>query len=183
MLGYLFGFNARIGRLHYFLSSVALAIAMTIVIFAIAASAFRGMPKGMPLSYDQWGWPFLVIAAIFVLITLSLQSMRFRDIGWDPVCVLPGWIALAVVDHVVATKFPAWSLGPEHQGTIVGALVNLGLFLALAFWPSGEYEAPTPTFGEPRRKPDAPTRGRGAASLTADRIARVAKGEFGGRTI
>jgi uncharacterized membrane protein YhaH (DUF805 family) len=182
MLGFLFGFNARIGRLHYFLSSVVLAIAMTIVIFAIAATAFRGTPRGMPLSYDQ-GWPLLVVAAIFVLITLTLQSMRFRDIGWDPVCVIPGWIALAVIDHVVATRFPAWSIGHAHNGTIVGAVVNLGLFLALAFWPSGDYEAPAPTFGEPRRTPDAPAHSRGAASPAADRIARVSSGGFGRRTI
>ncbi len=180
MLGFLFGFNARIGRLHYFLSSVALAIAMTIVIFAIAATAFRGMPKGMPLSYDQLGWPLLAVAAIFILMTLTLQSMRFRDIGWDPVCVIPGWIALAVIDHVVATRFPAWSVGHEHNGTIVGALLNLGLFLALAFWPSGSGEASTPDFGTPRT-PDAAPRRQDAASLTASRIARVAGGEFGRR--
>jgi uncharacterized membrane protein YhaH (DUF805 family) len=181
MLGFLFGFNASIGRLHYFLSSVALAIAMTIVIFAISATTFRGIPKGMPLSYDQLEWPLLVVAAIFILMTLTLQSMRFRDIGWDPVCVIPGWIALAVVDHVIATRMPAWSIGHEHNGTIVGALLNLGLFLALAFWPSGDYEAPTPTFGEPRRTPDAPTHGRGQVSPAADRIARVAGGGFGRR--
>jgi hypothetical protein len=32
MLGLLFGFNARLGRLHYFLSSVALAIAMLVAV-------------------------------------------------------------------------------------------------------------------------------------------------------
>lgn len=181
MLGFLFGFNARIGRLHYFLSSVALAIAMTIVIFAIAAATYRGMPKGVAASYDQLGWPLLAVAVIFILMTLSLQSMRFRDIGWDPVCVIPGWIALAVIDHVIATRFPAWSIGHEHTGTIVGALVNLGLFLALAFWPGADYEAAAPTFGAPPRTPDAPARSRGAASPAADRIARVAGGGFGRR--
>jgi uncharacterized membrane protein YhaH (DUF805 family) len=180
MLGFLFGFNARIGRLQYFLNSVALAIAMTIVIFAIAAATYRGMPKGVPASYDQLGWPLLAVAAIFILLTFTLQSMRFRDIGWDPVCVIPGWIALAVIDHVVATRFPAWSIGHEHNGTIVGALVNLGLFLALAFWPGGSGETATPTFGAPRA-PDAPPRRQNAASLTASRIARVANGEFGRR--
>jgi len=180
MLGFLFGFNARIGRLHYFLSSVALAVAVTIVIFADAASAFRGAPKGMPASYDQLGWPLLVVAAIFILLTVTLQSMRFRDIGWDPVCVIPGWIALAVVDHMVATRMPVWSIGHEHNGTIVGALLNLGLFLALAFWPSGSRETSTPSFDTPRG-PDAKPRRQDATSLTASRIARVAGGEFGRR--
>ena len=29
MLGFLFGFNARLGRLHYFLATIALAVVMT----------------------------------------------------------------------------------------------------------------------------------------------------------
>ncbi len=138
MLGFLFGFNARIGRLHYFLSSVALAIAMAIGIFAIAATAFRGTPKGMPLSFDQLGWPLLVVAAIFILMTLTLQSMRFRDIGWDPVCIIPGWIALAVVDHVIATRFPAWSIGHEHEGPSSAPWSTLGFFW---LWHFGRVEA------------------------------------------
>jgi len=36
MLGFLFGFNARLTRMHYFLSTIALAVAMTAVCFAIA---------------------------------------------------------------------------------------------------------------------------------------------------
>jgi hypothetical protein len=37
MLGFLFGFNARLGRLHYFLSTIGLAVVMTAVCFAIAS--------------------------------------------------------------------------------------------------------------------------------------------------
>jgi uncharacterized membrane protein YhaH (DUF805 family) len=183
MLGYLFGFNARIGRLHYFLSSVALAVAMTVVIFALTMTAFRGIPKATHVSYDQVGWPLLTVAAIFILMTFSLQSMRFRDIGWDPVCVIPGWIALAVIDHMVAIRFPAWSIGHEHKGTTIGAVVNLGLFLALTFWPGADYEAAAPTFGTLPRTPDTPAHSQGAASPAADRIARAAGGGFGRRTV
>jgi uncharacterized membrane protein YhaH (DUF805 family) len=145
MLGYLFGFNARIGRLHYFLGSVVLAIVTTAIIYAVASSTYHRMAKGMSPSLDQMKWPVIVIAVMFGLATFMLQSMRFRDIGWDPVCVIPGWIALAIVDSVVAAKIPAVSLGHEHHGTIVGALANLGLVLALTFWPSGSQETATPT--------------------------------------
>ena len=92
-----------------------------------------------------------------------LQSMRFRDIGWDPVCVIPGWIALVIMDQVIATKFPAVSLGHDHPGTIVGALTNLGLVLALTFWPSSRHEHWTPRFDMPPEPPDAAPRRQDAA--------------------
>jgi uncharacterized membrane protein YhaH (DUF805 family) len=98
MLGLVFGFNARIGRLQYFLGSVALAIFITMVIFAIAFSAVHGSPglhaSAREILLSQLKWPLIAVGAIFVLMSFMLQSMRFRDIGWDPVCVIPGWIAL-----------------------------------------------------------------------------------------
>ena len=112
-----------------------------------------------------------MIAAMvfFGLATVTLQSMRIRDIGWDPVCVVPAWIALMVVDHVVAGRFPAWAIGQEHQGTVVGALVNLVLMLALTFWPSADNEGSS---HQPfhSRLPGART------SLSSERLARVSQG-------
>jgi len=178
MLGFLFGLNARIGRLHFFLSSIVLAIVMTVLIFGIVMSAYHG--SRTPLSVGEIKWPLIVIFVMFGLITFTLQSMRIRDIGWDPVCVIPGWFAFIIVDKVVATKFPAWSLGAEHHGTMVGALINFGLMLALTFWPSGEFNEQPPTFGAPSQRPDTPPR-LGAGALTADRITRVANGGFGRR--
>ncbi len=103
MLGFLFGFNARIGRLQYFLGSVALAIFMTMVIFAIAFSAVHGSPglhgSARAIVLSQLKWPLIAVGAIFLLMSFMLQSMRFRDIGWDPVCVIPGWIALEQADR------------------------------------------------------------------------------------
>jgi len=179
MLGYLFGFNARIGRLYYFLASIGLAIVMTGIIFAIASAAYHGNAKAIPLTLRHMQWPLIAVAVLFCLASLTLQSMRFRDIGWDPVCVIPGWIALMIVDYLIATKIPAVSLGPEHNGTIVGALTNLGLFLALLFWPGSNREPAAPTFGGPSS--DAPPRRQDATSVAASRIARVAGGEFGRR--
>jgi len=122
----------------------------------------------------------VVIAIIlFTVVSLQLQCMRIRDIGWDPVCVMPGWFVVMIFDKILATKFPALALTHDHTGTVVGALVNLGLGLALMFWPSGNAEHSLPSAGEPRQKSDA--RGRGAPPATANRIARVSNGEFGGR--
>jgi len=61
---------------------------------------------------------------------------------------------------------------------VVGALVNLGLGLALMFWPSGNAEHSL-TIGRSRGKSM-----RAAAALRRrlrNRLARVSNGEFGGR--
>src|SRR6267142_2121578 len=50
MLGFLFGFNARLGRMHYFLSTIGLAVVMTAVCLVIAGYAIQFTPGGMPLS-------------------------------------------------------------------------------------------------------------------------------------
>jgi uncharacterized membrane protein YhaH (DUF805 family) len=179
MLGFMFGLNARLGRLHYFLSTIAVAVVTTAISFAIALSVYDASPQGVPLSFDTVKWPVIVAGVVFGLVSLTLQSMRIRDIGWDPVCVIPGWIAVLIIDIVVARKFPGWSLGPEHHGTAVGALVNLVLFLALLFWPSGDSDGSTPTFSETHRP--SPRRGS-PISIADERIAR-ASGEFGRRPV
>jgi uncharacterized membrane protein YhaH (DUF805 family) len=178
MLGFMFGLNARLGRLQYFLSTIGLAVVMTGICFVMARESFDATANGIPPSIEMIKGPAIVLGIIFLLITLTLQAMRFRDIGWDPVCVIPGWFAVLIVDMLVAKKFPGLSLGPEHHGTAVGALVNVVLFLALYFWPSAHDEDVMPTLSEPRRFD--PARGSGTASVTAERIAR-ASGEFGRR--
>ena len=178
MLGFIFGFNARLGRLHYLLATIGLAVLMTVICFAIAGHAYR---PGQPISpADLMGWPTLIAMVFFGVMTFTLQSMRIRDIGWDPVCVIPMWIAIVIVDGLVAGKIPAWSLGPEHHGTIVGALFNAALFLALTFWPSGDYEDAT-FDAMPPRQPETVSRSSGAASVAAVRLGRGAGQGFGRR--
>ena len=169
MLGFVFGLNARLGRLHFFLASVALAIVMTAICFAIAMAVLRTTSPGMIRPEDlMTNWAIIAAIVFFGLATFTLQSMRIRDIGWDPVCIIPAWFALMIVDHVVAGRFPAWAIGQEHQGTVVGGLVNLGLILALTFWPSGDGEG---SYGNPE-----PSRSSARSSLSNDRLARVSQG-------
>jgi uncharacterized membrane protein YhaH (DUF805 family) len=174
MLGFLFGFNARIGRLNFFLATIALAIVMTVISFGIASYAYRLSPSE-PLSLERIGWPLLVTAGFFAVATFSLQAMRIRDIGWDPVCVIPAWIAAIIIDGVIANKVPALSIGPGHYGTIVGSLANLAMLGILSFWPSGFYIDLTLT-PDLRRE----TNNQPPPSLAARRIAQVT-GEFGRR--
>jgi uncharacterized membrane protein YhaH (DUF805 family) len=177
MLGFLFGFNARLGRLHFFLATIALAIVMTAMCFLIAMSGLPALPAGTRPSLEQLTWPMVIAGGFFVVATLTLQSMRFRDIGWDPVCVVPAWIALLSVDKLIAAKIPAWSLGEGHHATIVGALVNFALLLALTFWPSGDYDDSSAT----PRIPDRPSARPKAASVAEARIARASGAQFGRR--
>ena len=170
MLGFLFGLNARLGRLHFFLASVALAIVMTAICFAIAMAELRTTSPSMIRPEDiMTNWAIIGAIVFFGLATFTLQSMRIRDIGWDPVCVIPAWFALMIVDHVVAGRFPTWAIGQEHQGTMVGGLVNLALMLALTFWPSADSEG---TYGSPRQ----PKRSATNPSLSGSRLARVSQG-------
>jgi uncharacterized membrane protein YhaH (DUF805 family) len=177
MLGFLFGFNARLGRLHFFLASLVLGIVMVALCFAIGAHFYNNKS----LSIAQMAWPLIWLGIIFLISSLSLQCMRIRDIGWDPVCVMPTWIAISIVDHLIATKFPALSYDPLHTGTVVGGLLNIGMWLALLFWPSAQYVMRPPSFDFPSEQPDPPPR-RGGESAASSRMARVANGGFGRRS-
>jgi uncharacterized membrane protein YhaH (DUF805 family) len=180
MLGFIFGLNARLGRLQYFLSILGLAVVLTGICFLMARESFDAAANGFAPSIDLIKGPAVIVGIVFMLVTLTLQAMRFRDIGWDPVCMIPGWFVVLLIDMVVAKKFPGLSFGPEHHGTTVGALVNLALFLALLFWPSAHEEDAMPPLDEPRRT--EPARGSGTASVAAQRIAR-ASGELGRRAV
>ena len=140
MLDYVFGLNGRLGRLQFFLTSIALAIVMTAICFAIAVNGLFHFPKGAQpqLSWAMLSWPIIGAVAFFMVVTFTLQSMRIRDIGWDPVCVIGGWIAVMVIDVIVATKIPALALQPGHHTTIVSSLANLVMTGVLLFWPGND---------------------------------------------
>lgn len=178
MLGFLFGFNARIGRLHFLCSTLVVTIMMVVVYAAAIAYAFQTAPKGTAPS--PTAGPIFAAAIFYAWLTITLQSMRFRDIGWDPVLVMPAWIAVVIVDGLVATKFPAMSLGHE-RGTVFGALVNLSLILALLFCPSGADDSPAPTLDERFRTPDPPPPRPVVEAPAAPQISRPANGGFGRR--
>ncbi|WFU77337.1 hypothetical protein QA645_22535 [Bradyrhizobium sp. CIAT3101] len=137
MLDLVFGLNTRLGRLQFFLATLVLAVVMTAICFVVAMSVLRNVNSANIRPDDLLKNGGIIAAmAFFAIATIELYSMRFRDIGWDPVCVVPAWIALMIVDYVVAMKFPAYALGQEHTGTVVGSIANLVLTLALLFWPS-----------------------------------------------
>ena len=177
MLGFLFGLNARLRRLQFFLAMLGLGIFGAVVLFAmIGRMPQSGQMRG-DIAFALASGQVIIALIVFTVVSLQLQCMRIRDIGWDPVCVMPGWFVVMIFDKFLAMKFPALALTPEHNGTVVGALVNLGLGLALTFWPSGDAEGSASSDGEP--KPDAAWRGRNATPATLDRISRISNGGRG----
>jgi uncharacterized membrane protein YhaH (DUF805 family) len=138
MLDHLFGLNARLGRLQYLLACFALGIAMVAICFAIAASGSIHVPRGSQLTRQMLGWPALGAVALFVLASITLQAMRVRDIGWDPVIVMAAWLSIVFVDAIIAAKMPALALSQGHYGTIVGSIVNLVMTGILLFWPGSD---------------------------------------------
>ena len=142
VLDVVFGLNARLGRLKFFLATLVLAVVMTAICFVVAMSVLRNVNPANIRPDDLLKSGGMIAAmAFFAIATVELYSMRFRDIGWDPVCVVPAWIALMIVDYVVAMKFPAYAIGQEHTGTTIGAIANLVLTLALLFWPGDDRHA------------------------------------------
>lgn len=151
MLGFLFGFNARIGRLHFLMSTIAVTVMMVAVFFAAITYSVQTTPNGT--APRPTAGPIIAAALLYAWLTVMLQSMRFRDIGWDPVSIMPVWFAVVIIDGLVAARFPALSLG-HKGGTIFGALVNVPLILALLFCPGRQEGSSSPSLDERFRMPD-----------------------------
>jgi uncharacterized membrane protein YhaH (DUF805 family) len=147
-----FSFRGRLNRLQYLASSMALGAVVTIAVVIIGVSAFAQFHgSGGPPSLAGLG-PILLIALLlvppFFWVSFSLQARRFRDIGWNPVLVIPLWLGVLVIDQLVAMAVPAISLPLVHR-TIVGVLFNLAMGGSLLFWPGhGDNPAP-PMFEDP----------------------------------
>ncbi|MGJ4906237.1 DUF805 domain-containing protein [Bradyrhizobium sp. HKCCYLS2058] len=174
MLGFIFGFNMRLGRLHYFLASLGLGAVFVVLAIVMAVGLAAVSPQSSALAIS---WPIIAMIGLFLTANLMLQAMRFRDIGWDPVCVIPAWIAVMVLDYVVAGRFPEYAATSSHHGTWVGALINLGLSVALLFFPSGADDAPSSGATVSRPPPATFRSARGAGSATEARLARITGGE------
>ena len=139
MLAAVFGFRGRINRLQYFLGALALGAALVVPLLLIVGSiglhAAAGPRPGLLASLGGQALFALVAVPLFLWVALSLQARRFRDIGWNPLYVIPGLIAVGVVDALVARAAPAISIGALHNQTPLGLTVSLAAAAALLFWP------------------------------------------------
>jgi uncharacterized membrane protein YhaH (DUF805 family) len=181
MLGFLFGFNTRLGRLPFVVCTIGLVATLLLLVTAATGTTPSRTNTDILLAQGSNNVFLIGVFIFLVAANFMLQSMRVRDIGWDPVCVMMGWFALMVIDRIIATQHPEWALNYQHTGTMVGALANAALTLALIFWPTGRAgeEDDESAYAAPSAEG---TWRKSTAPAATNRIARVASGEFGGKT-
>ncbi|MEP7008566.1 MAG: DUF805 domain-containing protein [Sphingomonas bacterium] len=146
------GFGGRMGRLEYFLAIVGLGFLMIMLVVALIAG-FR--PPH--LSYGEKGpvpGGFMIIfmglvLPIYLWFALAFQAKRYRDMGWNPLYVIPGSIGTLSIIMLLSPFVPGLAL--------IGVLLNILLSLCRLFWPSqptgdgdwysGSYRDGSPDFG------------------------------------
>jgi len=143
MLGAVFSFRGRLNRIQYFLGSWALGtvtiVLALIVVVGVAGS--RGMDQANLLRAGVTVLiALLAIGPVYFWISFSLQARRFRDIGWEPVFVIPAWVGLDVVDRLAVYGAPQIAVVQGMGASWLGLLLNLGLGLCLLFWPGRKFE-------------------------------------------
>jgi len=176
MIDFMFSFRGRIGRLRYFLSSLALSAWLVLggmITVGIAGVVRGGRPQLAPLLLAA----LIVIAAFltFLYSSFSIQARRIRDIGWNPVFVISAVIGVGVIDRLIARAAPGLSTGV----LLAGLVFNMGFGLALLFWP-GAGDSDSPGAANPRA--DRPAPPRASAPVQAARAPAPAQRPTGART-
>ena len=113
-------FRGRLNRRQYFLGNFAIG-----GVLAALGAALIGFSELAPTARPTLAMgvdaTLLVIAApIAVWCALSLQARRLRDIGLEPLIVIPLWIG---------------TLGLAQSWPLIAAAISLALFACLYAWP------------------------------------------------
>ncbi|HXQ14251.1 MAG TPA: DUF805 domain-containing protein [Caulobacteraceae bacterium] len=186
MLSAVFSFSGRLNRLQYFLGSWGLGTALVVLVVVLLASvgAMSGGGTPGPAALTQLGvtalLALLVIAPIYFWISFSLQARRFRDIGWEPVFVIPAWIGASIVDRIAVMGAPQIAVIHGSGVSWFGLLLNLGLAGCLLFWP-GKPPFDVASVFDDVPPPVQPTQARPAAPATARTQPLAAPAGFGRR--
>jgi uncharacterized membrane protein YhaH (DUF805 family) len=120
MLTAVFSFRGRLNRRHYFLGNFAIG-----AVLAALGAALIGFSELAPtarptLAMDIDAVLLVIAAPIAVWSALSLQARRLRDIGLEPLFVMPLWIG---------------TLGLAQSWPMIAASISLALFACLYAWP------------------------------------------------
>ena len=133
MFGSVFGFKGRIGRVRYLLSCLGLGPALLIA-FILLMFAFGFHPGDKAAVGRAVGLAALIVAPVYFWAALSLQSCRFRDIGWSPAAVIVGWMGFNVLLQLLARA--SGHAGSAHTAVVaLITLANLFMTGVLLFWP------------------------------------------------
>ena len=167
MLEAVFSFRGRLGRLQYFVGGLALGMAIIVPLVMIGVSMFAHGGVGAKPPLGLLALFALVAVPLFLWISLSLQARRLRDIGWNPLYVIPAVFAVDLIDQTIARLAPALAVSKISHQTVVGLLINLAFGCALLFWP-GRTEDDAPSDYEPNwQQPSEPPPPAPAAPIRA----------------
>jgi uncharacterized membrane protein YhaH (DUF805 family) len=127
-------FSGRIGSLKFFLTGfIFLPVVMMVIILTmplITVFVFHvDEPKKMGFIIA------IFFVAVFMWVFFSLQAARLRDIGWNPLMVIPAIIVVDLADLGVAYLFPSLT-GPGQHYTYASTVLDLALTAVMLFTPS-----------------------------------------------
>jgi uncharacterized membrane protein YhaH (DUF805 family) len=153
-IGELFGFEGRISRLGYFWRSVAVVIGIVaLALGGAAVSLSLVRPFGLGDYEEASRWLMIVVVLLVLWSSFALASRRLRDMGLEPVHILPLFAALWVINTVLLE--PLSRLHPGSFGLIEGswAMLQAAAAIPLLFWPGraskakvrADYEPAGPT--------------------------------------
>ncbi|MDB5431138.1 MAG: hypothetical protein JWP35_2254 [Caulobacter sp.] len=171
MLAAIFSFRGRVNRLQYLFGGTGLGVFVVILFVALLIGK---SPKEMAAVVPLMLLLVIPVGIGATWISLSLQARRIRDIGWNPVLVLPLWFVAVIVDKAFLPGFPHLSALQWSQQSLFGSLLNLALGGALMFWPGNGggragIEDIAGVFDDPDPAPQARERPAYAATPAFDR--------------
>jgi uncharacterized membrane protein YhaH (DUF805 family) len=148
--GELLGFEGRINRLGYLWRTIAVGIALAVLLVA-AFVALVFLVKPLGLGGYEAGLHWLIVGGVLLALwaSLALASRRLRDMGLEPVYFVPIYAALWVVNSVLVA--PMSQLQPDRFGLLEIGWGGFQLLTAipLLFWPGRRAPAPVIAGYEP----------------------------------
>ena len=129
MLASVFSFRGRINRLQYFLGNFAVGGALALLA-GMLITFIELAPTSRPSLVMVWDAVFLVFAGPLALWSgVSLQARRLRDIGWEPLIVMPIWVGALVLAGFAAQA------GFAMSQAALASMISLAMLACLYGWP------------------------------------------------
>lgn len=156
MLHTILGFGGRIGRREYFFACLALRFLVSLLTLALTAAFTPHLGSAGYGERSTMSTGLMISLCVFVLpiylwFAYAFQAKRYRDMGWNPVYVIPGNIAALTVMILLALFSPAFIL----LAVLFAVLQNVCLW----FWPTkptgnGDWYSSARYDGPADRRPD-----------------------------